>query len=94
MQTFYLKFNDKASFTSLMEQTGFTYQNQEGITQFINASKNHALDIIGTIYNYNLDGTFTEVPGFHANLKIETLPGELQSYSLNVETPYRKFAGD
>lgn len=96
MQTFFLKFADEAeAMVNLAD-----YRSDEG---WIQASVDHALDVVGTIYQptgiviTNDEGEsypeMAPLDGFHVNLAIAQLPEALAPFVVTPSHPARVFAG-
>lgn len=96
MQTFFLKFADEAE---AIEQLA-VYRIED---QWQTASVDHALDVVGTIYQptgetrTDEDGNPYPViaapDGFHVNLAIAGLPESLAPFAVTPSHPARVFAG-
>ncbi len=91
--TTYLKFPDEATAAQVLS----TYRNED---QWIQASHNHALDVVGTIYKPTGEKIETEIgvidamgpiDGFHINFAGE-LPAEAEPYIVTPAEPVRVFA--
>ena len=95
MKTYFLKFSDE---DEAIEQLA-AYISPEG--EWLTASHEHALDVIGTIHKPtgvmldSEDGQYPEmlpVAGFHVNLAIAELPESLMLFAVTPEHPMRVFA--
>jgi hypothetical protein len=105
MKQYCLKFADETrAREELIDYIDFN-QEVDGISVqcWITSSKDHALDVVGTIYKPTgetlTDAEGNEYPemapmdGFHVNLVTKSLPNELKDYVVIPETPSRVFAG-
>lgn len=98
--TNYLRFPDETTFRSAAYITGF-YNEPEGDNPggYIQYTHNHAMDIVGTIYNddavVNPDGTVvtpaTPKTGWHVNF-VGALPEGWSAFLVSPVAPYRVFA--
>ena len=96
MQAYFLKFADEAEAMANLAE-----YRVEG--QWQTASVDHALDVVGTIYQptgiviTNEDGEsypkMAALDGFHVNLAIAQLPESLQPFVVTPNHPARVFAG-
>lgn len=92
--THFIRFPDKATGITALEAAGLLTEDGE----FITASHNHALDVIGTITRggeYDEEGNVITEPvtldGWHVNYSGD-IPANWEQYSVNPQTPYRVFA--
>ena len=92
--THFIRFPNEATGMAALEAAGLL--NEDG--EFITASHNHALDLIGTITRggeYDEEGNvITEavtLDGWHVNYSGD-IPENWEQYSVNPQTPYRVFA--
>ena len=94
MQTFFLKFDDEAQAIEVLAN----YRNE---ADWITASHDYALDVIGTIHRptgemlLGEDGEYpgmAAIDGFHANLAITELPEPLIQFAVTPANPVRIFA--
>jgi len=92
--THFLRFPDEATGMAALDAAGLL--NDDG--EFITASHNHALDVIGTITTggeYDKNGDiivpFTELDGWHVNYSGD-IPANWEQYSVNPQSPYRVFS--
>jgi hypothetical protein len=91
----FLKFPDEQTGKDLLIQAGFTYNDPEFGFQYITATHDYALDVVGTVYRQNatVPYNFVAVDGWHVNY-IGTLPDILIPYQIPTpNTPFRIFAG-
>lgn len=100
MTMFYFRFPDEATATAALDAAGLLYTDDDGNTSPITASHDHALDVVGTIYE---GGEYdpetgevieppTQLPGWHVNY-IGTAPDDWEAYKVNPTNPHRIFAG-
>jgi hypothetical protein len=97
----FLKFPDEQTGKDLLTQAGFTRDDPEFGFQYITATHDYALDVVGTVYrqvantdpNATIPYDFFAVDGWHVNY-IGTLPDILVPYQIPTpNVPFRIFAG-
>jgi hypothetical protein len=101
MNTYYLRFASEEEALAEFDSAG--YISTDGYSTVITASVDHALDVVGVIYND--DAVYdpatgevvtppTPMDGWHVNLKTATLPDGWAQHVVVPTPPHRVFAGD
>ena len=99
--TYHLRFPSESAGMQALREEGFVSQDENGNDFILSASHNHAIDIVGIIYNedWELDPETLEVAkpataieGWHINY-IGSLPSSWEQYLVTPKTPRRVFFG-
>jgi hypothetical protein len=101
MNTYYLRFASEEEALAEFDSAG--YISTDGYSTVITASVDHALDVVGVIYND--DAVYdpetgevvtpaTPMDGWHVNLKAAALPDGWAPHVVVPAPPHRVFAGD
>lgn len=106
MKQFFLKFDNEAQAKEALAAyvSNNQWLDEAPVGSWITASKDHALDVIGTVYAPTgetlVDSEGIEYPemapieGFHVNLMVQKLPKALKTYAAKrKDNPYRLFSG-
>lgn len=101
MNTYYLRFASEQEALAEFDSAG--YISTDGYSTVITASVDHALDVVGVIYNDDavydpetgeIVTPATPMTGWHVNFKADALPDGWAQHVVAPTSPYRVFAGD
>ena len=90
---FYFCFTSQADADTALQP--FFHQPEEGDAYLVTHSKDHAIDIVGVIYDTTPEGEIVPVPGWHVNLRIrgDYIRAEVEAidslWGIEPSTPYR-----
>ena len=94
----FFRFPDESTGIAALDAAGLIATDEDGAQQFITASHNHALDVIGTISRggeWDEEGNVITppelLPGWHVNYRGE-VPDEWLQYAVWPEQPVRVWA--
>jgi len=101
MNTYYLRFASEEEALAEFDSAG--YISTDGYSTVITASVDHALDVVGVIYNDDavydpetgeVATPATPMTGWHVNFKADALPDGWDAFVVTPLAPHRMFAGD